>query len=129
MAENDLLFHEESRQIIGSAMEVHNTLGHGFFEKFYENALVVEFGLRNIPVAQQPRFPVVYKHSDVGLYVPDLICHRKIVVDAKTIEVITDHEIGKMLNYLKITGLQLGLLINFKHAKLEWKRVVLQHED
>ena len=124
MAEKDLLFHEESRRIIGCAMEVHNILGHGFLEKIYENALVVEFCLQDIPVVQQPEFPVIFKTVDVGLYIPDLIIFEKIVVDTKTIEAITDHEIGKMLNYLKITGLRVGLLINFKHAKLEWKRVV-----
>ena len=123
MAENDLLFHEESRRIIGSAMEVHNILGHGFHEKIYENSLVVEFGHRQIPVIQQQEFPVVFKAVEVGIYIPDLICFEKVVVDTKTIEKITDHEIGQMLNYLKITGHQLGLLINFKHAKLEWKRV------
>ena len=125
MAEKDLLFYEESRAIIGSAMEVHNILGHGFFEKIYENALVVEFGLRNIPVLQQSKFPVIYKANNVGLYIPDLMCHSKIIVDTKTIDAITDHEVGKMLNYLKITSMKLGLLINFKHAKLQWKRVAL----
>lgn len=69
---------------------------------------------------------MVYKSVVVGKYIPDLICFGQIIVDAKTIERITDHEMGQMLNYLKITRLKLGLLINFKHAKLEWKRVVLE---
>jgi GxxExxY protein len=123
VAEKDLLFHEESRQIVGASIEVHNTLGHGFFEKIYENSLVVEFGLRNIPVLQQKQYPVVFKDVEVGFYIPDLICFDKVVVDTKTIEKITDHEVGQMLNYLKVTGHQLGLIINFKNAKLEWKRV------
>lgn len=105
-------------------MEVINTLGHGFHEKVYENALVVEFGLQDIPVSQQPPFPIIYKTVDVGLYIPDLICFAAVVVDTKTIDRITDHELGKMLNYLKVTGLQVGLIINFKYAKLEFKRVV-----
>ena len=105
-------------------MEVLNEIGHGFHEKIYENALVVEFGLRQIPVIQQPEFPVIYKSANVGIYVPDLICFDMVVVDAKTIEEVTDHEIGKMLNYLKVTNLQVGLLINFKHPKLEFKRIV-----
>ena len=111
---------------MGCAMEVSNVLRHGLLEKPYENALVVEFRLQGIPVQQQPRFDVVYKAVKVGEYVPDLICFERIVVDTKTIERITNHEIGQMLNYLTITGLQVGLLINFKHAKLEWKRVVLE---
>ena len=124
MADSQFLLKDETHQIIGSAMEVLNEIGHGFHEKIYENALVVEFGLRRIPVIQQPVFPVIYKSVNVGSYVPDLICFDLVVVDAKTIEEITDHEIGKMLNDLKVTNLQVGLLINFKHPKLEFKRVV-----
>jgi len=59
-----------------------------------------------------------------AMEVPDLIAYEKIVVDAKVIEKITDHEIGQMMNYLKVTGLRLGYILNFKHSKLEWKRVV-----
>jgi GxxExxY protein len=124
MADSQFLLKNETHQIIGSAMEVLNEIGHGFHEKIYENALVVEFGLRGIPVIQQPDFPVIYKSVNVGVYVPDLICFGLVVVDAKTIGEITDHEIGKMLNYLKVTNLQVGLLVNFKHAKLEFKRVL-----
>ena len=124
MADSQFLLRNETHKIIGSAMEVLNEIVHGFHEKIYENALVVEFGLRRIPVIQQPDFPVIYKSVIVGSYVPDLVCFDQVVVDAKTIEEITDHEIGKMLNYLKVTNLQVGLLINFKHPKLEFKRVV-----
>ena len=124
--ERELLYREEAFKITGCAMEVLNELGHGLLEKPYENALVVEFGLRGIPVLQQPRYEVCYKGVVVGDYVPDLICYERIVVDAKVIERIGDHEIGQMMNYLKITGLRLGLLLNFRRAKLEWKRVVLE---
>ena len=106
-------------------MEVLNTLGHGLLEKPYENALVVEFGLRGIPYKQQPRFDVIYKSIKVGEYIPDLIVFDKIVLDTKVIEKITDHEIGQVLNYLKITELKLGLILNFRRARLEWKRIVL----
>jgi GxxExxY protein len=121
----ELLYKAEAHQIVGCAMEVMNVLGHGLLEKPYENALVVEFGLQGIPFRQQPRFDVRYKEVKVGEYIPDLICFNQIVVDTKTIENITNQEIGQMMNYLKITGLRLGLLLNFKHARLEWKRVVL----
>jgi len=122
----ELLLKTEAHLIVGCAMEVLNVLGHGLLEKPYENALVVEFGLQGVPFKQQPRFDVRYKTVKVGEYIPDLICFDQIVVDTKTIERTTNHEIGQMLNYLKITGLQLGLVLNFKHAKLEWKRVVLE---
>ena len=120
-----LIFENESHLILGCAMEVLNILGHGLPEKPYENALVVEFGMRNITYTQQPRFNVVYKGTRVGEYVPDLIAFNKIVVETKVIENIGDHEIGQSLNYLKISGLKVGLLLNFKRAKLEWKRIVL----
>lgn len=114
-----------TREIIACAMEVLNTLGHGLLEKPYENSLVVELKLRGVPFRQQPRFNVVYKSVSVGEYIPDLIVADQIVVDAKVIEAITDFELGQMLNYLKITGLHVGLILNFRRAKLEWKRVVL----
>ena len=67
-----------------------------------------------------------YKGKVVGEYVPDLIAFEQIVVDTKVIERIGDHELGQMMNYLKITGLKVGVILNFKRAKLEWKRVVLE---
>ena len=125
MTESKLLLSEETHRIIGCTFEVANGLGYGLHEKIYENALVVEFGMQNIPVLQQAEFPVVYKTVRVGKYILDLICFNAVVVDTKTIERIGDHEIGQMLNYLKITQKKVGLLINFKHAKVESKRVVL----
>ena len=106
-------------------MEVLNTLGHGLLEKPYENALCVEMSQRSIPFVQQPRFDVIYKTCKVGEYIPDLIAWNKIIIDTKTIEKIGDPEKGQMINYLKITGLQVGLIINFKHAKLHWERIAL----
>ncbi len=120
-----LLFKEEVFQIVGCAIEVLNTLGHGLVEKPYENALVVEFGLQSIPFQQQPSFDVLYKGYKVGLFVPDLIAFNAVVVDAKIIDRITDHERGLMLNYLRTTKLRAGVILNFKRAKLEWERIVL----
>ncbi|NQT40483.1 MAG: GxxExxY protein [Planctomycetes bacterium] len=122
---NNLEYKDEVYAITGCAMEVLNALGHGLLEKPYENALVVEMKLRNIPFVQQPRFDVEYKGEKVGLYIPDLIVYDQVVVDAKVIDAITDHETGQMLNYLKITKLSVGLVLNFKYAKLQWKRFVL----
>jgi len=123
--ERELLLKDEVYRVVGCAMEVLNTLGHGLLEKPYENALVVECGLQGIPYAQQPRFDVVYKSVKVGEYIPDLIAFDQIVVDTKTIERVTDVERGQVLNYLKITGLRVGLILNFKHPRLEWERLVL----
>ena len=122
---HELLLKDEVFQIVGCAMEVLNTLGHGLLEKPYENALVVEFGLRGISVSQQQRFDVRYKNVKVGDYVPDLIAFSKVIVETKTIDRITDVERGQVINYLKITGLRVGVILNFKQAKLEWERIVL----
>jgi len=120
-----LLLKEEAFQIVGYAIEVLNTLGHGLVEKPYENALVVEFLLRKIPFQQQPSFDVLYKGQKIGLFVPDLIAFNSLVVDTKVIDQITDHERGLMLNYLRITGIRVGVILNFKHSKLEWQRIAL----
>jgi GxxExxY protein len=123
--DDKLLLKEEVFQIVGSAIEVLNALGNGLVEKPYENALVVEFGLRKIPFRQQPSFDVLYKDQKIGLFVPDLIAFDSVVVDTKVIDRITNHERGLMLNYLRITNTRVGVILNFKRAKLEWERVVL----
>lgn len=111
--------------IIGSAMEVLNGLGHGLNEKPYENALKVELEHRRLSTDQQKRYKVLYKGVVVGDYVPDLIVDDAVVVDTKVIERITDGERGQMLNYLRITGLKVGLILNFKRPRLEWERMIL----
>ena len=115
----------ETERIIGCAFAVLNSLGHGFHEKPYEEALVVDFQHHGIPYAQQARFPIHYREKKVGEYIPDLVVFGKVIVDAKTIDRITDHEVGRMLNYLRATGLKVGLILNFKHAKLQFRRVTL----
>ena len=123
--DDKLLYKEQVFQIVGCAIEVLNTLGHGLIEKLYENALVVEFGSRNIPFRQQPPFDVLYKGNKVGLFVPDLIAFDAVVVDTKVVDRITDHERGLMLNHLRITKCRVGVILNFKHPKLEWARIIL----
>ena len=114
LEEKELVF-----QIVGCCMEVLNGLGHGLREKTYERALCVEFNLQHINHSQQTAYPVVYKGTKVDDYIPDLIVEGRVIVDTKTIESIGESEVGQMLNYLKITGLKVGLLINFKHSKLQ----------
>ncbi len=116
---------ELTYQIIGCAMEIMNELGHGFHEKPYENAMVRELSLRKISFHQQPRYEIGYKGAVVGEYIPDLVVAGRVVVDAKVVERISDHERGQMLNYLKVTKHRVGLIINFRRARLEWERVVL----
>ena len=120
-----LLLKEEVFRILGRAIEVLNTPGHGLVEKPYENALVVEFGLQRILFQQQPSFHVLYKGHKISLFVPDLIAFDAVVVRTNVIDRITDQERGLMLNYLRITNLRVGVILNFKSARLEWERIVL----
>lgn len=123
-SQDKLLCREETYAIVGAALEVLNTLGHGWNEKPYENVLVVEFLNRKIPFIQQPRYPLKFKDKIVGEFIPDLVAYGCIVIDTKVIDRITDHERGQMLNYLRITQCPVGLLLNFRRARLEWERLV-----
>jgi GxxExxY protein len=120
-----LLLKDETQQIIGLSFEILNEVGHGLNEKIYENSLTVGFKHLGIAFDQQRRFPVHFRGVQVGEFVPDLIAFAAVIVDTKVIDRITDHERGQMLNYLRITKLKVGLILNFKHARLEWERVVL----
>ncbi len=116
---------ELTHAIIGGAFEVLNELEPGLHEKPDEKALGVELGLRGIAVEQQRRFPVRYKGVPVGEYVPGLLVASAVIGDTKVIERITEAERGKRINYLRITKLRVGLMINYHQPKLEWERVVL----
>jgi GxxExxY protein len=91
----------------------------------YENSLAVAFRLEGIPFDQQRRFPVLFKGQQVGEFVPDLLVFDAIIADPKVIERITDHERGQMINYLRIAKKRVGLILNFKYARLQWERIVL----
>ena len=116
---NDLVY-----QVVGCAMEVINELGHGLREKTYEKALIVEFKTNNILFSRQKIYRVYYKKVHIDNYIPDLLVNDGLIVEIKVVENICDEHIGQVINYLKISGCSLGLILNFKHSKLEWKRVI-----
>ena len=123
--EPKLLLKAETEKILGFAFEVLNEIGHGLNEKIYENSLTVLFKLNGIAFDQQRRFPVFFRNVEDGEFIPDLIAFGSVIVETKVIDCIGDHERGQMLNYLRITKLRVGLILNFKHARLEWERIVL----
>ena len=123
--EPKLLLKAETEKIIGFAFEVLNEIGHGLNEKIYENALTVLFKLNGIVFDQQRRFSVSFRGVEVGEFIPDLIDFGSVIVDTKVIDRITDRERGQLLNYLRNTKLRVGLILNFKNARLEFERVVL----
>ncbi len=106
-------------------MEVINELGHGLREKTYEKALIVEFNRNDIQFSQQKIYKVYYKNVHIDDYIPDLLVNDELIVEIKVAENICDEHIGQVINYLKISECSLGLILNFKHPKLEWKRVIL----
>jgi GxxExxY protein len=113
-----------SEEIIGAAMAVLNALKPGLDEKLYERALVIELKKRGRTIDQQKQFRVVYDDQEIGTLVPDLVVDGKVVVDAKVVSAFNETHIAQMMGYLAITGLELAMLLNFKNAKLEWKRVI-----
>ncbi|MBL8046672.1 MAG: GxxExxY protein [Anaerolineales bacterium] len=125
--DKDLLYKDEVYAIVGAAMEVHTILGAGFAEAVYDEPLRIEFAQRNIPFEAQKRLIVYYKGLTLQkTYIPDFVCYEKIVVEIKALDNLTQREMAQLLNYLKATGLRLGLLINFgSTGKLEWKRVIV----
>jgi GxxExxY protein len=123
--ESKLILKAETEKIIGFAFEVLNEVGHGLLEKVYENSLTVLFKQNGVAFDQQSRFAVLFRGIEVGEFIPDLIVFGSVIVDTKVIERITDYERGQMLNYLRITKLRVGLILNFKNARLEFERVVL----
>lgn len=130
MAEKDLLYKEEVYQIIGAAIEVHRELGAGFLESVYEECLNIESSRRNIPHETQVRLPVHYKGAEIEKeFVADYIGYGKIIVELKCIPSLTKVEEAQIINYLKATGLPVGLLVNFgSKEKLEWRRFVLTEQ-
>lgn len=106
-------------------MKVHSEIGYGLREKTYERGLCLEFKHEGIAFDQQSAYPVFYRGQKIDEYVPDLEVEKRVIVDVKTIERITDVERGQMMNYLRVSGLKVGLILNFRNASLEWERIVL----
>lgn len=111
--------------IIGAAMEVHQQLGPGFLEAVYQEALALEFDRRQIPYKAQPDLPIFYKGQQLQTtYRADFICHENVVVELKALSKLSGLEEAQAINYLKATGLEVGLLLNFGTTSLEYKRFV-----
>ena len=116
---------ELTYEINGAVFEVNKVLGPGFLEKVYENALLVELKSRGIEAKSQVPIQVTYKNTVVGDYLADLIVDNQVIVELKTVDQIEKIHEAQLLNYLKATGLKVGLLVNFKKRKAEIKRLVL----
>ena len=122
----ELIFKEEVFAIVGAAMEVHTILGSGYLEAVYQEALEIESKTRGLPFVSQQVLQIHYKEQILKKeYIADLIYFDKIVVELKALDRLSGKEESQLLNYLKATGMKVGVLINFgSHPKLEWKRLV-----
>jgi len=115
-------------KVLGAAMEVHSVLGTGFLESVYEEALAVEFKMREIPFDKQKIFEVLYKGTLVKQFTCDFVVGNLVIVELKAIKGITDIEQAQLLNYLKASGLEVGLLLNFGAKSLEYKRMIYSNQ-
>lgn len=120
-----LICKEEVYAIVGAAMEVHRQLGHGFSEPVYQECLEMELAERGIAFVPQQEMPVVYKGRKIKkTYIADFVAFGKIIVEIKALDQLTSREEAQVINYLKVSGLEVGVLINFGAPSLEWKRLV-----
>jgi len=123
---SELLYREETHQLIGFCMEIHRELGKGHDEVIYKDALVVELSRANIAFSRERPYQVRCKNVILPhTYKADFVIWDKILFEAKAVEKLTDAHVKQVLNYLAASKLRLGLLVNFGNDSLEWKRVIL----
>ena len=123
----ELLFKNEVYRIIGAAMEVHKTLGCGFLEAVYQEALELEFQMQDIPYEREKTIRIKYKgHILKKEYIADFVCFDKIIVELKALSNLCDEHYAQIINYLKATDNEVGVLINFGATSLQHKRVVFE---
>jgi len=122
----DILFKQESYQLIGACFEVYNHMGSGFLEPVYQECLEIELGLQSIPFTPQRKLLLSYKDRELkATYKPDFFCFDNIIVEIKALKEFTGKHRSQVLNYLKATNLQLGLLVNFGDpADLKYERII-----
>jgi GxxExxY protein len=120
-----MLFEQETENMIGAFYAVHNELGCGFLEAVYQEALAIEFKLRNIPFEQEKQLTITYKGVTLKkFYQTDFICYNKIIIETKALSLLTSEHEAQLLNYLKATGLKIGFLVNFGEKTLKFKRMI-----
>jgi GxxExxY protein len=124
---DELLYRDEVYRIIGACMAAHKDKGNGFVEPVYQDALEIELELSGLPFDAQRNYRIHYRDRPLKhTYTPDLLCFDKIIVELKAAKALTDEHPAQLLNSLKVTGLPLGLLVNFgSYPRLEWERIVL----
>ena len=122
---SNLFYRDESYKIRGALFAVHRELGCGFLERVYQDALEVEFRLRNIPYEREKAIQIVYKGEPLGEpYRADFVCYGKVIIELKSVSEILDVHRAQIINYLKATKMKLGFLVNFGEESLNIERIV-----
>jgi GxxExxY protein len=122
----ELIMKEEVYAIIGAAMEVHRNKGFGFAEPVYQECMEIELAMRDLPAIPQKEMPIFYKGRQLKkTYIADFVGYGKIIVELKALVRLTEREEAQVINYLKASGFEVAILINFGAPSLEWKRIVL----
>lgn len=120
---NELLHAKLTQSILGCCFEVINELGSGFLEKVYKNALAIAMKQKGLNVSVEKSFEIIFRDHNVGKYIADIIVENLIVVELKCCKVLLSEHQGQVINYLKASGLPIGLLVNFGSQELEYKRL------
>ena len=122
---SELLYRTETFNIIGACMNVHQTLGNGFLESVYQEALEKELKRREIPFLKQQRLNIYYGEEKLDKYfIADFVCYDKVILEIKAVSYLGNNLTQQVVNYLKSTKMEVGLLINFGEKSLSWKRFI-----
>jgi len=122
----NIIYRDLSYQIMAAVFEVHKVLGPGFLESIYEKALIKELESRGIKVETQKVIDLMYKDRKIGIHRLDLVVDSKVVIELKTVERFSVHHKAQLTSYLKASGYQLGILVNFSKSKVEYQRVLIR---
>ncbi len=120
----ELLEKELTEKVIGACFEVLNELGSGFLESVYQKALVIALTQLGLKAAEEVALKVTFRHRIVGDFYPDILVEDRLLIELKAVRALTPEHEAQLLNYLKATGVKVGLLVNFGRRRLEWKRLV-----
>ena len=112
-----------TEKIIGACFEVLNELGVGFLESVYEKALVIVLCEKNLKILEQTPLEIKFRNQSVGIFYTDLIVENSVIIELKAVSALLPEHEAQLINYLKASGIRIGLLINFGKPKLEWKRL------
>ncbi len=124
----NILFKELSYKVMGMAFNIHSKLGSGLLENVYEKAFCIELKHSDIPFKCQHAFPLYYRNELIGNYIADLVIDNSIIVELKAVKELNKIMEAQIINYLKISGIPVGLLINFNSLKLSWKRYISKRD-